>query len=288
MLLVIFPLRVEEFANRFDYISQYLLLRTLFRLSSLLLLCLALLFLIQESNRDWIGAGLGLLIFLNLLLAHRYLNPSVDRDIYQPNATLGEFERKIASREVPVRIAVLLPRKQELVIYKLTDPVALFKRSMDALVPFWPPYFRLDDVNDVFTFGIGDYYAFKNLLENRDPARRRLALARAGIEYLFFRDSGFIRFGRHFPRAAVFYNAGAMPDREQIFKVWSDPNFPAQLTLLLEGKEAGTGIPRELKPFDPAKIMKYENQKVTIEADAKKRRLALVAQHLLPRLEGGS
>ena len=122
-LLILFPVKAQEFGNRYEYISQYLFLRAALRALCFLLLAVSVMLLTNEKRKTWAGAGLGLLALLDLGLAHSLLNPAVDKNFYRPNSMVQELLLREKGRPEPVRIAALKPDSQELVMKKLTDPV---------------------------------------------------------------------------------------------------------------------------------------------------------------------
>jgi hypothetical protein len=168
---------------------------------------------------------------------------------------------------------------------KLTDPVIFYKKMKNALGYFWSLYFQLNDVTVVSSFHVSDLDQFKRLIEGKDLWRRELIFARLGIEYLYLKDGEFVRLSLPFPRAMIFYRAKAIAKRDDIFSIWSDPNFPARETLLVESDEEQAGKPSEIIMSEPAKIVEYKNEKVVIESEAKQDGW-LVCWTLLSGLEG--
>jgi len=139
----------------------------------------------------------------------------------------------------------------------------------DALIPFWPSYFRLNDISSEGTFYVADFDKFDLLKENKTKPEWTVVFERAGIEYLYNKDEGFIPFSLPFPRASIFYNASALNDQDKILDIWSQPDFPALETLLIESR-TNLKSSAQGEMSEPAKITGYENEKVVIEADARK------------------
>jgi hypothetical protein len=148
------------------------------------------------------------------------------------------------------------------------DPVIFYGKARDSLRGFWPVYFGIDNIGRVGSIYPVEAAKFRSLLADSGWGKARLILARAGVEYIYSYRTGFAKLTGSFPRASVFYQAKVAPGRDQAVSIWSDPNFPAAEILLLEqGQDriagnSGLAMPR------PAEIVKYENEKVVIEAEA--------------------
>ena len=121
----------------------------------------------------------------------------------------------------------------------------------------------------VSSFYVSDFDLFMGMLERKSLAERRLMFARMGIEYIYSKDMGFVRFGLPFKRALIFYHAACLPDQNEILRIYGDPGFPALKTLLVE---SGGSMPSfaEGGMSEPAKITDYGNERVVIEADARR------------------
>jgi len=270
LVLVIYPMRAQELGNRYDQIVEYLAIRSILRVSALGLVMAGLLILVSGRGNNRAGILAGLLIFADLYIAHHRLNPPVMIEFYRPNDSLVALAAKEKDRITPVRVLTLLPDVQEMILKRVMDPIEFYSGIKDTLEPYWALYYGLNDVRAVASFYVSDYTRFANLRTKEPPVWGKMVTARSGIEYFYFKKKGFFEISGKFSRAMVFYRAKTAPDNDEISMVWSDPNFPARMTLLLEGRAGEMKSAPELLISDPAKIVKYENEKVVVEAEAKR------------------
>jgi len=288
LFLIMVPLRIEKLGNQWEDIVFYLALRSFLRVLGFACLFLGVGFLIKDRNRTLVGMVLGLFIFLDFYYPHHHLNATITKDFFSPNFFVRDLlirEQRYNQRVWPVRILSLEPDEQEMIMQRVMDPMEFFKKVRDGLHPFWGLYFRFNDIRAVASFYPSDLETFKHLRANESPEIGRLILARAGVEYLYYRDYGFLKLSGIFPRAMIFYQAEFVSDREQAIDLWSEPNFPARLVGLLEGEEAGEGpAPRlgELLFSEPAEIIEYKNEKVVIKVRAKKEGFLILLDSYYP------
>jgi hypothetical protein len=269
VLLIAQPVRVQEFGNKWNDVISYLFLRSILREMVFFMILAALLFLGLGSRDRMLKASLALIIGLDLMVAHFNLNPVVKSDFYQPNASVKDLLKQAEGRKYPVRIASLNVGPLQLPTKELGSLLVWAQSYKDELHPFWPSYFGLNDIGSEGTFYVTDFDKFGLLNENKTKPERTVVFERAGIEDLYIKDVGFIPFSLPFPRASIFYNASAIGGQDKVLEIWSQPNFPALETLLMESggseRSSAHGVMSE-----PAKITGYENEKVVIEADARR------------------
>jgi len=268
VLLLAYPVRVQEFADKYQEISDFLFIRAALRVSSLALLALGLIFIIGVFKNNFAGVSLALLLFLDLHLAHQLQNPAIAPDFYSPNYFVRELREKRRDQVTPPRIFDDPFVSERFVMLRAMDPVVFYGKARDFLRAFWPLYFGLDNISRIGSFYPSDAAKFRALLADPGWDRGQLILARAGVEYIYSPRSGFRGLTGTFPRAMVFYQARAPGSQDEIIKIWADPNFAASQILLLEpGKQKIENNPA-LMMSHPAKVVKYENEKVVIEAEA--------------------
>lgn len=267
-VLIAYPLKLSELGNRYEQVANYLMWRAVIRVSALALVTMGLALALSASNRRAALTLIGLVVFLDLWLAHRGLNLPIEKNFYGPNKHVRELRAIEKDRPVPVRILSLSPEVRELVMKRVMDPRAFFANSRDILSPFWAMHYKLNDVNATASFYPADVTIFRKAISSRPDTGRELVLARAGVEYVYRRDSGFSRVNRALPRAGVFYRAQFSPDLDRIIDAWTDANFPAETTVLLWGTGQSRPDPGLSRPT-PARITGYENEQVTVEAEAK-------------------
>jgi len=268
LTLFIYPLKVSELGNQYEQVVHYLMLRSVFRIASLALFLLAAIFLLGPRDRRLTAVVLGILVFADLYLAHARLNLPVARDFYQPNNYVRLLLAREAKRVLPVRLVSLLPDRKEMIMQRVMDPIQFFTGIKNTLEPFWAMHYGMNDVRAVASFYLEDSVRFRELRIDKGPAWGKLVMARAGVYYLYAKNSGFHPLAGVFPRALVFYHAQAVPDRDELSLIWSDPNFPARNVLLLETEEP-IAPARGLLMSEPARVVEYKNELVKVEVEAR-------------------
>jgi len=282
LLLAIYPLRPEELGNRDAQVYQYLIFRSVLRTSSIFLFLLGLVFLTRGPGKSMVPIFIGLLIYADLFLAHHRLNPGVNLDFFRPNRLVAALQNKTRNSITPPRILTLLPDVQELMMQKTMDPIRFYRGVEDTLEPFWAMYFGFNDLRAVASFYPSDFKKWRELRAKDGPLWGKMVFARTGIEYLYLKDWGFQEISGKFERAIIFYHGNAVPDQDQAAMIWSDPNFCARRTVLLEADDRAIEPGQGLEMSEPAKIIRYENEKVEIEAVAKKASWLLLLDSYYP------
>ena len=271
LLLMIFSVRLEELDRNAVLIERRFLVQSLLKSLCFLLLGAGLVALTSPENKSRVGLLLALLIFADLFLAHRWLNPAVDHNFYNTlNYTVRRFIQEHEAQTVPARMLTLSRNEDTNEIEKALNPLATFTDLWNGLEGLMPVYFRINGYRAYSSFHLADILTVNDLILKAGMGQRRLIFNRADIEYVFAPSRGFMSLGNPFSRARIFYNARALPERERIFSLWVDPNFPAQRTLLLEGRNFESGSGGNLVMSEPARVVAYENEKVVVEAEAKK------------------
>jgi hypothetical protein len=269
-LLIVFPVRMDDWGNNYGYIQQYLLARTLFILASLLSFALGLILLKREGRQNLIGAGLALVIFVDLFIAHHNLNPTIDRSFLSPKYPVKQFAELAKKQHHPVRIFSLRISPNNLMMRSSMDPIKMYKDGWDAFQNFSSSYYGLNDVRARSSLYLDEIDGFCLLQNKLKAANWKLILARAGVEFLYHVDHGYQALALSLPRAMVYYQAVAVKDRDQALSIWSDPNFPALRTILLETEKVPASQQASSFMSEPAQIQSYQNEKVVIEANAKR------------------
>lgn len=269
LLLIFLPLQVEELGNRYPDIQRYFLYRSLLRSSACGCFLLGLIFLKPWLRFSWLKPVPAMILFIDLFLAHRFLNPTIDSSAYLSPRAVADLNSIARKEPYPVRIiSNPLPLSQTR-LGPLTDPEGLFTLVRDGLVPFWGMYYHLADVRAMSSFSLLDQIVYLGMFEKR--ASSWLLLARSGVEYFY--KAGFFKIPHSSPRASIYYQSVDGLEREQILKIWSEPNFPNDMVALVEKggdedallKHRGLPVPRE-----PARVKAYQNHLVEIEAEAKR------------------
>jgi len=271
LYLIFSRLNLEDSSLGAELIAHKFFLRSSLRVLAFFCLGLGLIFLLGSNMRFWLSVGLGVLCFLDLFFAHRYLNPVIKRDFYRGNSYVQEFNNQNRSLVYPPRIASLSAPSEELSFQWLTDPIELYSRLRDGLENYWSTYFGIADLRAYSLFCLSEVSELNKLLaeDSLSPGVRRLALARSGVEYIYYRDYGFVNLSLSYPRALILYQAKIMKDREQIFRIFSDANFPGLRSVLIEAEDKVAGDKNFAPMSDFARVISYENEKVVIDAEAR-------------------
>ncbi|MDD5222727.1 MAG: YfhO family protein [bacterium] len=270
ILLLIYPLRIQEFKDNYHTVTEYLYWRNILRVSMFFLLGLGLVLSAGKLSRGGLGLGLALVLFGDLFFAHYRLNPVTKMEFFQPNEYIKNLLAQEKDRIVPPRIFSISPPKQDLILQRLSDPVLSFKDFQNSLESGWAVYFGLNNIRWAGgTFYPKEVSKFKKIIGAAKWPDNDLILARAGVEYLYYRDRGFTGIPGAFPRAMVFYQARALSDQDQIIKLWSTPDFPAEQVLLVETEPEKLTPGSKLMKSEPAAVMEYQNEKVAVEAEAR-------------------
>ena len=275
--LLAHPLKIQELGLNYSAVAEDFYRRNILRVSGFFLMGLGLILRVGRMKPGWLALGLGLVLFGDLYFAHHGLNPVTTKDFFRPNLYIWDMQTREKDQIVPPRIFTISPPEQELWLDQMKSPMLFFKDYQNALEGQWAVYFGLNKIWWAGTFYPADVNKYQKLIEetnypqkdNSYPHRGLLILARSGVKYLYYRDRGFSRILVAFPRAAVYYQARAFSSQDQVIQLWSAPDFPAEQVLLVEsgpgGEEAAAG---SLKS-EPARMVEYQNEKVTVEAEAK-------------------
>jgi len=268
VILMAFPLKLGQLGNRYDDIQKYFLYRSLFRSLACVSVLSGLIFFKPWLRFPGLKLLPALIIFVDLWLAHRFLNPAISVSAYQAPPSVHLLLAGKRDRLYPIRIYTEPIPREKGQLQAMMNPVNYFLRYREALAPFWAMYFRLNDVRAHSSFYLADQDLYQKVLsESRGWS---LTMARSGVEYYFQSSGDFFPFARPEPRASIYYQAGRGLTREEILRVWSDPNFAVDQAVLLEGKTNNPSSDQSLLWREPARIVLCRNHLVEIEAEAKR------------------
>ena len=269
-LLIIYPLKVEEFSADLIAILNYLKLRSVFRTVGFLSLTLGGILLLNGENFKRWGWVLVLIIFLDLFSAHRLLNPPISRSFYHPPNLMRKISRLERKSPPPIRILCLTPPQHEITLKVPLDPVYFYSKIRNSIIILWHLCFHLNSVRGYSSFYLEDCEVFDRLFKGKDLIEKKALVDRAGVEYFYYRLwGGFIPISGAFPRAMIFYKAYFLAEREKILKLWSDFNFPVRILALIEAKRENNLSYNPPLFSEPAEIIQYENEKVVIKVKAR-------------------
>jgi len=268
-LIIANPVWVSELGDKFVEISRYFYVRCMMRASACFLVSMGLVFLAGILKRNALGIFFAAVVFADLFLAHHYLNPPADRDFYKPNQMIREIKDKEKDRIAPLRIFSAF-NSNELVPKTVASRYWRYEKARDYLEYDWAVYFDLDNLRGESSFYPSDIDRFKSVLARTGWPAAELVLARSGVEYTYHPDTGFKKLPGVFSRAMVFYQASEVSGLEEAMRLLSALDFPARQTLLLENAAPAPGPAQDLIMAEPAKVVQYENEKVAVEADAKR------------------
>jgi len=269
-LVVIFlPLRSQLSSTQYAVIESHLFLISAAKTLSFLLVSAGLFFLASDKNRFRVGMTLAMLVYCDLFLAHRWLNPPITTGFYRPTGFVRVFLDQSRERKFPARTLSLAKSEESWQITRLTNPLEKYTEIKSQLEGFWPFFYRIQGIRSFSSVYISDIRTFISRLDNAGMENKKLILTRASVQYVFYRDRGFVPLSLPFPRAMVFYRAAAVGDRAELINLWSEPNFPALEILLVESAGSERWRAPRLIMSEAANIVSYDNDQVVIEAEAK-------------------
>jgi len=280
--LALSPLGLYALGDSFGLVESRFFLRSALKTLAFLLAAAGLVLWAGPKNKFRMGTLLAALCFVDLYLAHRFLNMPAPAEIYQGSETIREFVKASRARVAPPRILPLARSEREWDVEKVVNPLEKCRRLWNGLEGYAPVYYGLQDYRAYSSFHLADISAYNDLLYHTRFEERKLLLGRSGIEYAFYRERGFEPLGA-LPRAMLFYRAAGLRDRSEILKLLPEPNFPARQTLLLEvipEKNSGQDPASE-----PAQITVYQNEKVVIQARARQKGWVLLLDSWYPGWE---
>jgi hypothetical protein len=264
ILLLVYPLRIQDLGDNSPAISAYLLRRSIFRVSMFFLIMLGLILVTGKFSRNLRGILFALVIFLDLFFAHHWINQPKAKDFFKPDSSIQELLTREKDRIDPPRIFSFW---NDYFNFSRLIPFEVFEQKyQDSPKALTAVYFGYNSWQGLGTFYPEDVDKFTSLL-NKSPHYKQL-LARAGVEYFYYRYQNFEKFPDALSRAMVFYRAQAMASQDQAVNLWSQPDFPADKLLLIEGEPERANPVLVVSRSEPARIVEYQNEKVTVEAEA--------------------
>ena len=270
LFLISSPVSTQSMGQHYGDVADYLFFRSAFHSGSLLLIMAGVIACSGKIPGQMKGIIFGLMVLADLFSAHRLINVPVAMDFFKPYKSVREFKEKTKGEIFPPRIHCFYPTSQEMSLRRLADPVAIYGTMRDELGFHWAFYYGLNNFREYTNFHQVEVLKLWEFLKSARFNTAKLILARSGVEYFYSRDTGFVRNTGAFPRAMIFYQAQAIQSQDEIIKIWTEADFPAWAILLLESGEnvhlKGAGLPGS----HPAKITEYKNEKVVVEAEAKR------------------
>ncbi len=212
---------------------------------------------------------IALLIFLDLFLVHRNLNPMIEESFYQ---SVPNVVREMSTTDTaPTRALIARPlEKKDRFLGRDERPQDHYSLQREWLRRFSAMPFRIDDVNARSSFYLRESDEVKALIQYPDPDLIFRFLARCGADWLFVPKVELRKISGSLPRALVVYQARVIPEREELLHTWLLDDFNARQIVLLESDTGFSTIP-DPPGSHPAEIVEYLNEKVVIRADAKAR-----------------
>jgi hypothetical protein len=270
IFLLAYPLRIWEFGNKYSDVNEYLFRRNILKISAFFLIGSGLILWIGKVRTSWVGLVLALVLFGDLFFAHHLLNQVTTEHAFRPDFFVRELFVKEKGRIVPPRIFPTTASAQDKSLQvqgkDLKYVTDLLKKVFES---GWSIYFGLNDIKQSGTFYPIEVDRFNELISKAKWPQNDMILARSGVEYSYSFDQGFTKIPAAFPRAMIFYQAQMLSSQFQIAKLWSTPGFPAGQTLLIEAEPGRIDPGSSSLQSEPAWIIEYQNEKVTVEAEAK-------------------
>ncbi|MDD5223175.1 MAG: YfhO family protein [bacterium] len=270
VFLLIHPLRIWEFGNNFGNAKEYLFRRNILRISAFFLIGSGLILMIGKLRAGWVGLVLALALFGDLFFAHHLINQVTTEYSFRPDYFVRELSAREKGRIVPPRIfPTTIPAQDQILQVQGKDLKYVADLLKKIFEGGWSVYYGLNDIRQNGTFYPIDMDRFMRVLGRAESSQKDLILARSGVEYSYSVDRGFTGIPAAFARAMVFYQARMFSSQYQIATLWSTPDFPAGQTLLIEAEPGRIDPGSSSLQSEPARIIEYQNEKVTVEAEAK-------------------
>jgi len=202
-----------------------------------------------------------LILFADLYLAHRHVNPTIGPEFYSLEGNIAEPAGKSIAAVLPP------PGLADRTIGAGRNLAEFYKKQRKWVQPFTALELGLRDVLSRSSFYISDAELWKELVLGGDEPDHRL-LAASGVKWILRPGDEPMKAGG-LPRAYVVPEARWLPDRESVLEAMKEPGFDPHKVVLLEGRTPQGGrIPLD-NIFQPMPIMKESNHRVEVLAGAK-------------------
>jgi hypothetical protein len=258
------PLRPTS--NPTDYLFSRSALRSLLLAIAFLLVLLGL---ASSRRRQWLPAGVIVLLALDLFLAHRRLNPTTDRSLYTFTPAWVQ-ELGSSSGAWPLRAAIVTPTKvEDRYVGSRKTPRDFYLAQRGWLQPFAALSFRIGDLNARSSLDLALEEELRNLMAraNMDQFNRLLSIC--GVQNIAIPGPGVRPAPEPLPRAYLAFAERRAETHARALELLLNSGFDPRQEVLLEGE---TGSPRldKTAPIQPVEVKRYSNEQVDLELAAER------------------
>ena len=214
-------------------------------------------------------AILTFLLAFDLFLAHRRLNPAIERSLYTFDPPWVS-ELKDNRGPVPPRVFIAAPpQRQDQFLGRNENPRDFYRTRREWLQPFFALPFSIPDLHAQSSFRLALADELKALLHQADPAGFERLLAFCGVQKLAVPGQGVRPIFSPLPRAYLVFSERRVKSHDQALQTLLDPGFDPRREVVIECADEAPVISSpgsSSLPFQPAEISHYENEEVQVVA----------------------
>jgi len=221
----------------------------------------------RQSYFRLLPALMTALFFFDLYLAHRHLNPLVDRAFYSRIPAWAQ-DLKSSNGPLPDRVYITPPAKlQDQYLRRDQAPLDFYRLQREGLQPFFALAYSIPDLGAYSSFRLALFDEMHSLLAQADPGRRDRLLALSGVSRLAIPGQGIRAALNPLPHAYLAFAERRVENHAQALEFLLDWEFDPEKEVILEDE---TGSPRlsDEKPIQAVTVKRYENEQVEIATEA--------------------
>ena len=253
----------------YDYLDPWLFFHSALQVMYFVLALVLILGLLLLASRflRLIPAAVGLLLVLDLFLAHRLLNPTTNRAFYNSFPAWVQ-ELKSASGPLPSRVYIAPPPNlPDQFLGRDEAPLDFYRTQREWLQPFFALPDRIPDLQAHSSFRLGLFDEMQSLLYQADPGQRDRLLAFCGVGKVAVPGQGMMTIPNPLPRAYLAFSTFWAESHVQALQLLAEERTDNRRTVILEG-----GVPAPVvsipPPIRPAEVVRYSNERVEIKFTA--------------------
>lgn len=273
--VLLYGIFIEVWISR-PSLYDYHLSPSLFLYSALQGMCFALalvlilkLLSLASRFRRWIPAALGLLLVLDLFLAHRLLNPTKDRAFYTSTPAWVQ-ELKSSNGPLPTRAYIATPPNlPDQFLRRDQAPLDFYHAQREWMQPFFALAYGIPDLGAYSSFRLANFDEMQSLLRRADPVRRDRLLALSGVARLAIPGQGLRPVLNPLPHAYLAFTERRAENHAQALGFLLDLNFDPGHEVILEDETRPPPLSGE-EPIRAAAVERYENERVVLAMEAER------------------
>jgi hypothetical protein len=223
----------------------------------------------RQTYLRLLPASMVALLFFDLYLAHRQLNPLTDRTFYTSTPAWVQ-ELKNSKGRLPSRVYISPPPNlPDQFLGRDEAPLDFYRTQREWLQPFFALPDRIPDLQAHSSFRIGLFDEMQSLLYQADPGQRDRLLAISGVEKIAIPGPGLRPVPSPLPRAYLAFAERRAETHAQALELLLNSSFDPRREVLIEGE---TGSPRleQTEPIRAVEVKKYLNERVELEFAAER------------------